>query len=545
MGLDKIRVYLYNSTHLINSSMMSGNSPYFVNFTGLSDGLYYFNATVNDTVGNINYTETRTIILDNGAPGISFIGPTLESGNYSLDSIWLNVNATDFGGIEIIRVYLYNSTHLINSSMMSSNSPYFVNFTGLSDGLYYFNATVNDTVGNINFTETRTIRLDKTAPLLYLIYPQDYSNFTGYNISRFSFNVTDSNGVNCSLYGDWNNSWHLNQTITAQKNIEENFTEITTSFDGYYLWGVICTDNFGNINISQNRTFSTFLPVNYFDDASLVITQSNNFGTGTTTLYWNNVFHSDLYEVYKTSNLFVAFSSIANTSINNFTDNEANLSQRAFYKVKVKNPVSESSSNIILGKTIYFLERVNANATKNFINFYLNNTNITNANKTLEDFGNLTTINLWNSTIQKRVTCNYFSCPEQVLCTDTNCNFELENGNSYEVNLNSSSPTKINWSYVGILQNSSTITLTKNLTSSGKNWVGMYGNSTINDAIALIQNISNADAVSKWNASSQTSVGVIPNPFPWIPTNYLGNFSIVLEEGLEVSVNESVNWVRI
>ena len=49
------------------------------NFTDLADGTYYINATANDTANNINYTETRIIVIDNVAPNITELSsdPTL------------------------------------------------------------------------------------------------------------------------------------------------------------------------------------------------------------------------------------------------------------------------------------------------------------------------------------------------------------------------------------------------------------------------------------------------------------------------------------
>jgi hypothetical protein len=214
--------------------------------------------------------------------------------------------------------------------------------------------------------------------------------------------------------------------------------------------------------------------------------------------------------------------------------------------INATNPISSNSSTKIPGKTVYYLERISGGNSRNWINFYMNNSNISSANDTLNEFSNLTTINMWNSTIQRRVTCNDFSCPETIFCTETNCNFNLEFGSGYEVHPNATgSPLQNNWSYVGFLIPPSNIQLTKNVTSFGLNWIGMYGNTTIGTGIQLIQNISNADAVGFWNSTTQSSVGLIPNPFPWIPTPYLNNFQIVLENGYEVSVNTSGSWNQV
>jgi len=58
-----------------------------------------------------------------------------------------------------------------------------------------------------------------------------------------------------------------------------------------------------------------------------------------------------------------------------------------------------------------------------------------------------------------------------------------------------------------------------------------------------LNNISNSDAVSKWNSSTQTSQGLVYIPAWGI---YVGtNFNLNMEEGYEVSVNQTTYWNQI
>jgi hypothetical protein len=87
------------------------------------------------------------------------------------------------------------------------------------------------------------------------------------------------------------------------------------------------------------------------------------------------------------------------------------------------------------------------------------------------------------------------------------------------------------------------VTLTTNITGFRKNWIAMYANTTLANASDLLTNISTADAVTMWNATTQESIGLIPSPFPWVP--YLGtNFIIKPELGYEVSVTQPINWTQ-
>lgn len=65
LNLDEVVIYLYNETSLINTSV--GNSNFFINFSDLSYGNYFLNASANDTFGNTNYTITYNITLQNPA----------------------------------------------------------------------------------------------------------------------------------------------------------------------------------------------------------------------------------------------------------------------------------------------------------------------------------------------------------------------------------------------------------------------------------------------------------------------------------------------
>ncbi|GAI74184.1 unnamed protein product, partial [marine sediment metagenome] len=163
-AIDTITIRLYNSTSLVQTNT-SSISPLFVNFTNLLDENYYFNATVNDTSSNTNQTETRTVTTDTGPPTLNYVSPTEDSGVYKNQNyVEVNVTASD-PNLDKIVIRLYDSFHTqINSS--STASPNYINFSSLDSGLYYYNATANDTFGNDDSLETRNITFDTTNPLI-------------------------------------------------------------------------------------------------------------------------------------------------------------------------------------------------------------------------------------------------------------------------------------------------------------------------------------------------------------------------------------------
>jgi len=216
--------------------------------------------TYNLTVTTLNATssyETNISVTVNDTTdpsSIDFVSPSeTDNTNLSRSNIAVNVTGTDNGVIDTIIIRLFNSTRDQINSSSSSTSPVFINFTGLSDGVYYFNATINDTYGNENFTATRTVTLDSSAPAITLIYPDDLASATT-NEYNFTFNVTDDQDVsNCSLILDGS----VAHMITNINNSGGTMGMYNSSLGtGSHTWSVNCTDVAGNVDNSSTRTFT-------------------------------------------------------------------------------------------------------------------------------------------------------------------------------------------------------------------------------------------------------------------------------------------------
>jgi len=162
------------------SATITANTNYTLNFTissGATDALIIgANVTTISSGTNVTYSTlpypSSLSIIDSQNSYIEYGSGTTSSSNLSQDYIYVNVSANDtVSNLSTIAIYLYNSTsNLINSSINNSlgsvtSATHNFNFTSLSDGIYYINATVNDSFDHINNSlPTRTIILDTTAP---------------------------------------------------------------------------------------------------------------------------------------------------------------------------------------------------------------------------------------------------------------------------------------------------------------------------------------------------------------------------------------------
>ncbi|MFH2028975.1 MAG: hypothetical protein ABIJ08_07570 [Nanoarchaeota archaeon] len=217
--------------------------------------------TATDQAGRSN-SSSVSFFVDSVFPLVQFVNPTTAQGTYS--QTWIDVNVTAYDlYLDSIIVYLYNPNGLVNSTTVQADN-LDLKFLNLSDERYYINASANDTLGHVNYTETRMILLDTTPPIVGLIGPNAWENGTYVN---FTFNVSDNfdTNISCSLYTDASGNFSLNQTIFVMNNSENKFTlELQ---DGNYTWNVECSDGvnsaFAAANISFNVDTKVLTPLFY------------------------------------------------------------------------------------------------------------------------------------------------------------------------------------------------------------------------------------------------------------------------------------------
>lgn len=267
----------------VNQTTMSLN---YVTFTlsSLNEGMHNYSVFLNDTVGNSNQTETRTFTVDKTSPKILFNSPTpanattTNSTNYTL-TVNVSINETNLDTVTFYLNGVANQTK--NSAQFSGNSSFaFVNIT---NGLYTYSVLVNDTAGNTNQTETRTVIIDTTSPAVTISSPSANAYLSNRAVSVIG---TVSDLTNVSLA--------INDTARFANNAGTNTTFNYTNAslpDGTYSVLITATDSFGKSS-TANVTFAVDTvnpPIN--------ITGLTSSGTTTsaTTLNWTEITATDVY----------------------------------------------------------------------------------------------------------------------------------------------------------------------------------------------------------------------------------------------------------
>jgi len=177
--------WVNTTTGFINGTVLVTNFSF--NATGSIPGVYNITVITDRVIANGTTNTSSAIqvtINDTTAPTViafDTVGLYTNGINLSQNSIPINASVTDEGlssstitgkwpGYVNITLYNYTSsenvTHM-NSSLNSSNvTSWFINFTGLVDGDYMVNITVNDTQGNTNSSIVLNITLDTVDPVI-------------------------------------------------------------------------------------------------------------------------------------------------------------------------------------------------------------------------------------------------------------------------------------------------------------------------------------------------------------------------------------------
>ncbi len=268
---------------------------------------------------NVTYAQSDSLV-----PNISFVSPTETDKSYvARNYILVNVTAAD-ANLQAIAVRLYNSSHSQINSSTTLSSPNFINFSGLAEGVYYFNASANDSSGNSNATATREIIIDTTRPLISFGAATENSGEVLANASLFvNISLTESNFANIT-FSLYNSLGVFNRTAFATQTTSFSWTRIPA---GVYTYEVNATDSANNKNGTGSRriTLVDSCLVSCAEGSACALTNTNCYlssgmCSGNICDFVNlTIQNSTIYTLYNASNdansLAINISSNSSTSV--------------------------------------------------------------------------------------------------------------------------------------------------------------------------------------------------------------------------------------
>lgn len=272
-NFESVTFYLYDSAGTLDSSQQYTNSVREHNFTGLSDGFYYYNVTTLDTSGNSNSTDTRKIGLDNSGPAINLMLPIAQTyaTNVSLELNFTandSVSGTDMCWFEVVDLTNYRVIDNVTINNCINTTFNVTNGTGS----YTLRLYSNDTLGQESLSSV-LFSISLEGPAINLGHPTNASYLDYSTNVDMNFTATDIDGLSqCQLWGSWNGGWHLNYTWDEPTNDTQNTTDVNLS-DGNYIYNIWCNDTSDNSNwASDNYTFTIDTTLPYPDIISITTT---------------------------------------------------------------------------------------------------------------------------------------------------------------------------------------------------------------------------------------------------------------------------------
>lgn len=227
------------------------------NITGVTWFQGYNNVTiyVNDTANNKN-SSSISFYVDSVAPVINIVSPVdYQSFNYNAN---IGVNFTRSDATSSISSCWWSNDSGNHNNTLATPTDTNISVTEAGDGNYIAYVWCNDTLNNVG-SDLIHYTVSLSAPSVTINYPSDNTWFqSGTNIN-FNVTATDDNGIrNCSLWGNWTGTWHLNQTNTTAitSGVVYPFTQTIPDSNGLkYKFGFECFDKTDTVSFSANFTF--------------------------------------------------------------------------------------------------------------------------------------------------------------------------------------------------------------------------------------------------------------------------------------------------
>lgn len=226
--------------NLVNVSLYIDGVLNETNSSGINNSNYIFTKIIVDGSHNWTYSATdnasQTTTASyrdfnvNTTPHIQFENPTpVNEYNSTTNSFVANVSLTEtyFNNLTF---NIYNSSGLYDSTTYTDSTRH-INWSGLADDKYSYNATVWTNTSQSNSTETRNITIDINPPEINITYPTAKVNYHVIN-TNLTINWT---AIDITLDSCWYNYNGTNVSVTCADNTTQiNITDYSNRNITFY-----------------------------------------------------------------------------------------------------------------------------------------------------------------------------------------------------------------------------------------------------------------------------------------------------------------------
>lgn len=248
--------------------------------SGLSDGTYTYFVYANDSAGNINQTQTRTIIIDATQPGVfDLISPADNSQaitNPQLSPLfnWNSPTEPNFANYTL-QISTDNTFSTVNHTRYVfnnvSNSSYQFDDTLANNVTWYWRVTAYDIPGNSRTSSSTYSYITNTSDLIVTLIspPNNFANNT--QIISLSYIPQGAGLDTCILWGNFSGTWQKNQTNSTIATQQLDIFDPLYLTDGEYVWNVECNNSGGSTAWAINNYtfyFDTLAPAVNFSPSN-------------------------------------------------------------------------------------------------------------------------------------------------------------------------------------------------------------------------------------------------------------------------------------
>ncbi|HVY01592.1 MAG TPA: right-handed parallel beta-helix repeat-containing protein, partial [Candidatus Nanoarchaeia archaeon] len=513
----------YSTNNGATNSSPSGTCSNFTNVIS-TQGSNTWIVYTNDSLG-VWDSSNVTFFLDSIAPTIDYgLRTETNSGVVSRSNIIVNVTSLDTN-LANITIRLYNSTNSLLNETNSSTSPFILNFTGLVNGIYKFNASAYDRLGNVNNTSTYTVTVNSTD-----IYGCTTLNING-GVYVQKANIIPADNGNClnitasNIILDGNGYWIKNSTyaktlILAKgvNNITIKNTNITLSQDVQAI-----PINLTNTNNSAiyNNTISSAGPIflisshnNSIENNTISQTTSGiqNYNGHNNQFRKNTIFRTSISSgiyVENSNNTLIEKNQINDTSYANYYDGIYLYNQIRINDSIIKDNILFNSSIAVWGD--------GQNSTSlSILNNSVFNSEVT-GNGAITLYGEIDSASVKNNTINNSADQGItISSTYQTLVDNNFVSYSATTGISPTGTNKNNITNNIlynNYNQGIYISGSSFFVYNNTIVGIGINSGGMHASSSDNLSIVKQNNISNINNYGMTVDSGLNKIEIINNSF--------------------------------